>query len=209
MRVYQAVWWTSAGLAVLIGVAVAVSTSSAFLSFTLFVTIATCAGILSGNLELLADIPPRSRGILVRRVTVHAVAAGLAAVACFGLGTALGARMLFVLGLLAISSPPVAQWATIPDRPDNDLVSDSASATTRSAGAMAAWTDAELYTVWCASIGEVGQAPDRAVVAAQARAYLLEELERRHPADAAYWIRSGAGLEGEPPNFLVEEDHRP
>lgn len=209
MRVYQVVWWTSACLAVLVGVVVAVSTSSAFLSFTLFVTIATCAGILSGNLQLLADLPALSRRILVRRVTAHAVAAGSVAVACFGLGTALGAGMLVVLGLLAISSPPVAEWATVPGKPDDDPVSDSAGPTVRSAGDMAAWTDAELYSVWCASIGEVGQAPARAVVAAQARAYLLEELERRHPADAAYWIRSGAGLEGEPPTFLVEEDHRP
>ncbi len=209
MRGYQVVWWTSAGLAVLVGVAVAVATSSAFLSFTLFVPIATCTGILAGNLHLLADMPPPPRRILVRRVTAHAVATGSAAVACFGLGTVLGAGMLVILGLLAISSPPVAKWAITRHATDDDLVSESARLPIRSAGDMSAWTDAELYTVWCASLDEVGQAPDRAVVAAQARAYLLEELERRHPADAAFWIRSGAGLEGEPPHFLVEEDHRP
>ena len=70
------------------------------------------------------------------------------------------------------------------------------------------WTDAELYSVWCATATELLQAlhVEHTTTAAEARQYLLAEIERRHPAETAAWLNSDAILSGEPPHFLTSGD---
>lgn len=67
------------------------------------------------------------------------------------------------------------------------------------------WADSELYSVWCASAAEVLEAlhAGQTATAAEARQYLLAEIERRHPRDARAWLASDAVLTGEPPAFLL------
>lgn len=67
------------------------------------------------------------------------------------------------------------------------------------------WADSELYSVWCASAAEVLDAlpAGQTATAAEARQYLLAEIERRHPRDARAWLKSEAILTGEPPAFLL------
>ena len=66
------------------------------------------------------------------------------------------------------------------------------------------WTDAELYAVWCATGTELLRAmhAGQFATAAEARQYLLAEIERRHPRATAAWLSSGSVLSGEPPRFL-------
>jgi hypothetical protein len=66
------------------------------------------------------------------------------------------------------------------------------------------WSDAELYAVWCATGTELLRAMHavRSATAAEARQYLLAEIERRHPKETAAWLSSGSVLSGEPPRFL-------
>lgn len=75
-------------------------------------------------------------------------------------------------------------------------------------GQLSDWTDAELYSVWCATGAELLKAlraehTDHTLTAADARQYLLAELERRHPRETADWLASAAILSGEPPTFLL------
>lgn len=77
-------------------------------------------------------------------------------------------------------------------------------------GPVADWTDAELYKVWCATSTELLKAvhaerSDRTMTAADARRYLLAEIERRHPRATATWLASDAILTGEPPRFLLRQ----
>jgi hypothetical protein len=71
------------------------------------------------------------------------------------------------------------------------------------------WSDAELYKVWRATGTELVRAvgtssvPDTAT-AAEARAHLLAEIERRYPRETATWIRSRGVLGGAPPRFLID-----
>lgn len=67
------------------------------------------------------------------------------------------------------------------------------------------WSDAELYAVWCSTGTELVRAlqAHRVGTAAEARRYLLSEIERRHPASASAWLSSDAVLSGEPPHFLL------
>ncbi|MEU4295121.1 hypothetical protein AB0E63_43465 [Kribbella sp. NPDC026596] len=66
------------------------------------------------------------------------------------------------------------------------------------------WSDAELYAVWCATGTELLRAmhAGQFATAAEARQYLLAEIERRHPRETAAWLSSGSVLSGEPPRFL-------
>ncbi|HEY3514017.1 MULTISPECIES: hypothetical protein [Kribbella] len=77
-------------------------------------------------------------------------------------------------------------------------------------GVLSDWTDAELYKVWCATAVELLKAlrteeADHTGTAAEARRYLLAEIERRHPAATASWLASDAILYGEPPRFLLHD----
>lgn len=73
---------------------------------------------------------------------------------------------------------------------------------------MSDWADSELYAVWCATGAELLKAvdtddTDHTLTAAEARRYLLTEIEHRHPRETAAWLTSGAILSGAPPTFLV------
>lgn len=75
---------------------------------------------------------------------------------------------------------------------------------------LSGWTDAELYKVWCATAAELLTAlhadeTDHTVTAAEARRYLLAEIERRHPSATAAWLSSDALLYGRPPRFLLHD----
>ncbi|MGW7680790.1 hypothetical protein ACWGID_08650 [Kribbella sp. NPDC054772] len=77
-------------------------------------------------------------------------------------------------------------------------------------GVLSDWTDAELYKVWCATAAELLKAlrteeADHTDTAAEARRYLLAEIEHRHPAATAAWLASDAILYGEPPKFLLRD----
>jgi hypothetical protein len=84
--------------------------------------------------------------------------------------------------------------------------SGAATPTTTSAASteLAGWSDAELYAVWRATGTELLRAmhAGRFATAADARQYLLAEIERRHPIETAAWLSSGSVLSGEPPRFL-------
>ena len=83
---------------------------------------------------------------------------------------------------------------------------DPASPTATSAASteLAGWSDVELYAVWRATGTELLRAMNAGqfATAAEARQYLLAEIERRHPAETAAWLSSGSVLSGEPPRFL-------
>jgi len=70
------------------------------------------------------------------------------------------------------------------------------------------WTDEELLAVWSRARSPIerdgsGIAP---ATAARARQLLLAEIERRYPAEAQEWLRSGAALADSPPSFLNGPD---
>ena len=69
---------------------------------------------------------------------------------------------------------------------------------------LASWSDAQLYSVWCATGTELLRAlhAEHTATAAEARKHLLAEIERRHPTETAAWLKSDAILSGEPPRFL-------
>ncbi len=213
MRVYRACWSVVAGMVTVAGMVMAASSAPPFIVITLFVTFAVCGGVLSGNLHLLAELPPPPRGVLIRRVGAHAVLAGAAAVACYGFGRATGSGALMAIGCLAVSSPylliRVVQWAIVQgaDRSPVEIRHRAArtGASVVSEADLVNWTDAELYWVWCLSLTEVhpGTDPGERVVAARAREHLLTEFDRRHPSESAQWLESGAILDGQPPTFLV------
>lgn len=205
---YRVVWWSSTALVAVAGVAMAVLLTPLFACFVLFVTLATCAGILSGNLHLLAERPTPPVWGLARQVVFHAFGAGAAGVACYGLGAGAGVGLLGVVGLLAVTSPPVAgRIASWTGRRGLGEETVGSTGVVPSAAELARWTDAELYHVWCSSVDAVVRAaePVQAVVAVRAREHLLTEFERRHPSGTAAWLSSGAGIEGEPPAFLIDD----
>lgn len=77
-------------------------------------------------------------------------------------------------------------------------------------GVLSDWTDAEIYRVWCATATELLKAlyaeqAGHTATAAEARQYLLAEIERRYPGATAAWLSSDAILYGEPPRFLLHE----
>jgi hypothetical protein len=59
--------------------------------------------------------------------------------------------------------------------------------------------------VWCATGAELLKAlpAEHTHTAAEARRYLLAEIERRHPDEAAAWLTTSTALAGAPPRFLV------
>jgi hypothetical protein len=84
---------------------------------------------------------------------------------------------------------------------------------------LADWSDAEIYSVWRATDQELLRAlradhtdqadhadqADQAAqtsTAAEARRYLLAEIERRYPRETAAWLKSDAVLSGGAPDFL-------
>ncbi len=91
-------------------------------------------------------------------------------------------------------------------RSTNDA--EQSQAATSAGGQLSDWTDSELYSVWCATRTELLKAlraehTDHTLTAAEARQYLLTELERRHPRETSAWLTSDAILSGEPPKFLM------
>ena len=66
------------------------------------------------------------------------------------------------------------------------------------------WSDAELYSVWRATGVELLRAlhADHTATAAEARQYLLAEIECRYPVETAAWLKSDALLTGGAPDFL-------
>jgi len=71
-------------------------------------------------------------------------------------------------------------------------------------GTLADWSDAELYSVWRATAAELLRGPraERTAITAEARKYLLTEIERRYPTETAAWLTSDTIMSGEPPFFL-------
>ncbi|MET9315129.1 hypothetical protein ABZX12_25220 [Kribbella sp. NPDC003505] len=72
---------------------------------------------------------------------------------------------------------------------------------------LADWSDAELYSVWRAIGAELVRAlrAEHTATAAEARQYLLTEIERRHPLETAAWLGSDALLSGAAPDFLTSD----
>ena len=202
MKVYSVIWSTATALTGLVGVTLALSSESAYAVAGLFATVAVCAGVISANLRALETGSSRS---VARRVVPDAVAAGVAGVACFGLGTATGPWLAPVVAGLTITSPPVCslirRWLTGSRRSATTGVS---AISELPPGALATWTDPELYAVWKATRTEITRATEaqQAVTAARARQLLLAEIERRYPAQTRAWMSSQAAIAGEPPEFL-------
>ena len=72
---------------------------------------------------------------------------------------------------------------------------------------LADWSDAELYSVWRATGAELFLAlhAEHTATAAEARQYLLTEIERRHPLETAAWLESDALRTGGAPHFLKSD----
>jgi hypothetical protein len=72
---------------------------------------------------------------------------------------------------------------------------------------LADWSDAELYSVWRATGAELVRAlhAEHTATAAEARQYLLTEIERRHPLETAAWLESDALRTGGAPDFLKSD----
>ncbi|WBQ03389.1 hypothetical protein [Kribbella sp. CA-293567] len=214
MRAYRAVWSTWTALTVCVGVALCAATSPVFVVVLLFATVGVCAGVISGNLHLLAEKPAPATRVLVTKVAKSAVCAGSAAVACYGFGPTMGAALVPLVVGVACTSPPfvgrVRRWADGESGPaDNTLGAAAAEPRPTAYQELAYWSDAELYAVWCSSLASISRpsGSGQKVTVASAREYLLTEFERRHPEEVSAWLNSGAGLAGDPPRFLLDRDN--
>jgi hypothetical protein len=199
MRAYRAIWRTWTVLAALVGTVLCFAASGLMVSVVLFVTIATCAGVIAGNLHLLEDRPQPTPRELVWLVARAGTCAGAAGVACYGFAAEIGTDLL-VLGAVLACSSPVAVEHGMRLAGLGNVESFGGNGAARELGR---WSDAELYAVWCTSRAATADA-DQAEIAADARQELLAEFERRHPREAAEWLTSGSGLAGEPPRFLLD-----
>jgi hypothetical protein len=213
MRAYRAVWSTWTALVVCVGLVLCAATAPVFVVALLFVTVGVCAGVISGNLHLLAESPAPATGVLVTKVTKAGVCAGAAAVACYGFGPTIGTALLPLVVLVACTSPPLVgrlqRWAYGESGSADDSPAPAAGEPYPTAHQeLAHWSDAELYAVWCSSLASISRftASDQTATVASAREHLLTEFERRHPGEVADWLDSGAGLAGEPPRFLLHSD---
>lgn len=207
VRLYQLTWAASVALLGVLGLIFAFVVATPALVVVIFLTLASCAAIVSGALRLLEDRPAHGTRWLVCRVGRDSVLAGWAGVALCGFGQVIGAELVLVVVLLSVTAPPVAGWLIRWPHP-NDTEYGRPSASPVNADPveeLTGYTGAELYSVWYASFSEVLKSPvtGQTATVAQARQFLLDEFERRHPAEFSAWLNSG-GLAGEPPRFLLD-----
>ncbi len=201
MRAYRAIWCTWTTLAFLVGTALCFAAAGGLVTVVLFVTVATCAGVIAGNLHLLEDRPQLTPHELAWLVARAAICAGVAGVACYGFAEEIGTDLLVLGGVLGCSSPLAVEQVM---RLAGQGMGESSSGDRGAARELGRWSDAELYAVWCTSRAATTDV-DQAEVAADARQELLAEFERRHPREATEWLTSGSGLAGEPPTFLLDK----
>ncbi len=194
---YRALWAVVTALIVASGLCFSAVAAPPLAAAALFVTIACTAGIISANLHLLAEKPPPPRSTLVQSVATHALVSASVGVACFGFAATIGPHVLLVVLLLVITAPPVltavVRWLGSAPAADQGVLSRAE---------LAEWTDDDLYSAWCSSRTGV-QLPGQAIDAARVRGLLLEEFEKRYPAETEAWLRSGTSLSGSPPRFLL------
>lgn len=202
MRIYSLAWSTVTALAVLAGIAFALTIESVPALLSLFATATICVAVIWANLRTLEAGP--ARFATYARIAGDSAAAGLAAVAALGLGLTVGAWLFLLVAALTVTSP----WSC-------DLVRHRARRGLRSGntdeprvpdvhdGHLDTWTDGELYSVWQATTIRVAEATgEQATTAADARRLLLGEIERRYPEETRDWMSADAALNGEPPRFL-------
>ncbi|MER7246950.1 hypothetical protein [Kribbella sp. NPDC000426] len=202
MRIYSLVWSTVSALAVLAGIALALTIESVPAMLGLFATVTICVAVIWANLRTLESGP--ARFATHARIAADSAAAGLTAVAAFGLGLTVGAWLLLVVAVLAVASPWTFDLVRHRARRGirSDVTGESRLLDVRD-GYLETWTDEELYSVWQATSTRLAEAAgEQATTAAQARHLLLAEIERRHPDETHAWLSSDAALNGEPPRFL-------
>lgn len=209
MKIYTLTWFTATALTVLTGATFALWAAPTYTVIVLFVTIAVCGGVISANLRHAETSATKRHIRTCARVVVDAILAALVVMACFGIGTAIGAWLVPLVAGLTITSPTayraLSHWLKRfehPERSTNRTFADVAD------GALDRWTDSELYAVWCATEKEAHLLAETrgALTAARARDLLLSEIERRYPSMTAAWLSSESALMGEPPRFLLTGD---
>ena len=206
MTTHRFLWLFACTLAVALGLAVSLTwpTESAL---ALFPVCAFLTGIAKLHYNLLtleaaALSPLRS---VMEGVARHALGGGLAMVGMLGLSALMGAWVLLLCMLLAVSSPGAMRFyrrriapagVSVDHRPSSDDLPLAAHPLTAVECEARELTDKALCDVWRASFLQLREATSPTLQAriVAARHVYLDELARRNPAGLNAWLSSGTGV---------------
>lgn len=211
-------WWALAVPIGAVGLAGAMISASVAWVLVVFVLMALALGALSANLQSI-DREGRARGRISGTTVIrHGCLAGAVVVALFGLSILIGAAVLPLALLMAVTSPGALDWwcsrrksisqpsvQNIPER--RALPRDDLSEPTSVVEEM---TDRELCLAWRRSYVELERADSARIKAsiARFRSQVLDELERRNPAGFEDWLASGARAPSDPTRYVLRSKSR-
>lgn len=212
-------WWALAVPIGAVGLAGAMISASVAWVLVVFVLMALALGALSANLQSI-DREGRARGRISGTTVIrHGCLAGAVVVALFGLSNLIGAAVLPLAVLMAVTSPCALDWWCTRRRISMPQASVQNISERRAVprdnlceptSVVEAMTDRELCLAWRRSYVELERADSARIKAsiARFRGRVLDELERRNPTGFEDWLASGARAPSDPTRYVLRSKSR-
>lgn len=187
MRIYRRAWWCVAGIAWVVGCALALVTVAlgALIVISVFVGVSAIAfALASDGIDALHE-----RGVAY--AARYAIVGSAATVAVLGLIAGVGAAGLAISALLAATAPAVVErvgrWRDDHRAPEPTMPEPAETACSQ-------LDTADLILAWRASNASLRRArtPASTTQIVERRQRYLDELERRDPQRVRRWLESGA-----------------
>jgi hypothetical protein len=177
----------------------------AVLATAAVVCVLATAGLLGARPPVIV-----TKTTALRRCVINGLLGAAAATAVAGLGVLLGVTVLVVLLLIAVTAPPVVEFAVrrflrAQAAPDAQAI----AALSVARRPLAQLSEAELCAAWTSSWHLLRSgAPAQRLACVQARQHYLDELERRDAAGLRAWLASCASPAGDPRPFISSPRRR-